>query len=189
MRHLLPVYAIALNCLASIVLADISQPDGYRMELYDDKVPDSLDGASTVTAVEVKRLQDSIAAVVVDVIPQHSRPKALPENQVWSPVPHRGIPEAVWLPDTGYGVLSEITEKYFKQNLNVVTNGDRNHPVIFYCRANCWMSWNAAKRALSYGYTDVYWFSDGIDDWIFEGFETEILTPAKGQRQAETSTN
>jgi rhodanese-related sulfurtransferase len=47
------------------------------------------------------------------------------------------------------------------------------------------MSWNAAKRALSYGYTNVYWFYNGIDDWFFENYDFEVLTPAQGQRQVE----
>jgi rhodanese-related sulfurtransferase len=27
------------------------------------------------------------------------------------------------------------------------------------------MSWNAAKRALSYGYTNVAWYPEGTDGW------------------------
>ncbi len=38
-------------------------------------------------------------------------------------------------------------------------------PFVFYCLANCWMSWNAAKRAASWGYTRVYWYRDGTDGW------------------------
>jgi rhodanese-related sulfurtransferase len=27
------------------------------------------------------------------------------------------------------------------------------------------MSWNAAKRVLSYGYSNVAWYPDGTDGW------------------------
>jgi hypothetical protein len=27
------------------------------------------------------------------------------------------------------------------------------------------MSWNAAQRAISYGYSNVSWFRDGTDGW------------------------
>jgi PQQ-dependent catabolism-associated CXXCW motif protein len=37
--------------------------------------------------------------------------------------------------------------------------------IVVYCQANCWMSWNAAKRILSYGYTNVAWYPDGTDGW------------------------
>jgi len=164
---------------------DVEQPVGYRMELYDDIVPDALDGATRVTAIDVKALQASRNALVVDVIPQHRRPDFLPENQIWIPVPHKGIPGALWLPDVGFGALSDVTEHYLKSHLKKATDANKDHPVIFYCRTDCWMSWNAAKRALSYGYTDVYWFADGIDDWFFEDFEFAILQPAEGQRQAD----
>jgi hypothetical protein len=36
-----------------------------------------------------------------------------------------------------------------------VTGGNEGKSVAFYCKADCWMSWNAAKRAISYGYRDV----------------------------------
>jgi hypothetical protein len=31
---------------------------------------------------------------------------------------------------------------------------------VIYCQADCWMSWNAAKRVLSYGYPNVVWYPD-----------------------------
>ena len=185
----LSLLAVALILCAGVAYADIKQPDGYRMEFYDDRVPAELEGASTITAVEVKRLQESAGAAVVDVIPENRRPNVLPENQIWFPVDHKGVPGAIWLPDTGYGVLSEVTEKYYKHHLNIATGANKNHAVVFYCRSDCWMSWNAAKRALSYGYTNVFWFYDGIDGWFFENYDFEVLTPAPGQRQVEIPDN
>lgn len=176
----LTVVATLLGCQT---LPTVPQPSGYRMELYDDVVPAALDGASTITAIETKQLQQRADAVVIDVIPQHRRPDVLPGNQIWIPVDHKGVPGAIWLPDTGFGALSKVTENYFKHHLHAATKGNKSHPVIFYCRSDCWMSWNAAKRALTYGYSNVHWFYDGIDGWFFEGFDFEVLTPAEGQRQ------
>lgn len=169
--------------LGSQVYAGVDEPAGFRMELYDDVVPVGLAGAVTVSAQEVLKLQQEQGAVVVDVIPEHRRPEFLPDDQIWIPVPHKGVPGAVWLPDTGFGALSEVTESYFKRHLGAAVKGDFSHPIVFYCRSDCWMSWNAAKRALTYGYSNVYWFADGIDDWFFEGFDFALLTPAEGERQ------
>ncbi|WP_404942704.1 rhodanese-like domain-containing protein, partial [Pseudomonas poae] len=36
---------------------------------------------------------------------------------------------------------------------------------VFYCRSDCWLSWNAVKRAANLGYTSVYWYRDGLDAW------------------------
>ncbi len=165
------------------VLAEVPEPEGYKLEDYDSEVPSGLAGAKRVTAVEVlalSRLEDS---VIIDVIPEHRRPDWLPENQLWFPVDHKGIPGALWLPDTGFGALSPVTEKYFTDHLTAATGGNLDAHLTFYCRIDCWMSWNAAKRALSYGYNNVYWFADGVDDWFFEGFEFAILKPAPGERQ------
>ncbi|MFK7853977.1 MAG: rhodanese-like domain-containing protein [Granulosicoccus sp.] len=169
--------------LFSTQLQAVEEPEGYRTELYDDVVPDSLQGATRVSAIDVKKLMQEIDALVVDVIPEHRRPDFLPEGQLWIPVPHKGLPGALWLPDVGFGVLSEVTEKYFTTHLQSATDGNLNHPMVFYCRQDCWMSWNAAKRALTYGYTQVYWFADGVDDWAFEDYEFENLIAAPGTRQ------
>lgn len=160
----------------------VDEPDGYRLERYDDVVPVTLRGATRVTALDVARLKSEHDALIVDVIPEHIKPADLPADQQWFPVPHVGVAGAVWLPDVGFGSLSETTEKYFSQHLSEYTGGDSDYPVVFYCRSDCWMSWNAAKRALALGYTRVYWFADGINDWEFEGFDTEILQPAPGVR-------
>ncbi len=162
----------------------VEEPAGYRMDNYDDKVPETLVGATRVSARQVLELQQKEGAVVIDVIPEHQAPGDLPAGQLWLPVPHQGIAGAVWLPDVGYGALSEVTESYFRDHLKKVSRGDWHWPLVFYCRTDCWMSWNAAKRAVSFGYTSVYWFADGIEDWMFEDYELESLKPAEGVRQA-----
>jgi PQQ-dependent catabolism-associated CXXCW motif protein len=45
------------------------------------------------------------------------------------------------------------------------SGGNRAALIVVYCQANCWMSWNAAKRILTYGYTNVAWYPDGTDGW------------------------
>ncbi|MGQ7847711.1 rhodanese-like domain-containing protein [Granulosicoccus sp. 3-233] len=178
------VLLFSLCAISLSAFAAVQEPAGYRLERYDSEVPDTLSGAQRVTAVDVHRLMMQDGAAVIDVIPEHRKPDDLPEGQVWFPVEHRGIAGAVWLPDVGYGVLSEITENYLRRHLESISEGRSDHPMVFYCRTDCWMSWNTAKRAVEYGYTRVYWFADGIEDWLFEDFDTEVLTPAAGQRQA-----
>ena len=162
--------------------APVPEPEGYRTHTYDAPVPEALAGAATVAGPEVRRLLAAGAAVVVDVLPAHRRPASLPEGQAWLPPRHLGIPGALWLPDTGYGELAPVTVRYLLGHLERATGGRRDRPVVFYCRIDCWMSWNAAKRALAAGYTNVHWFRDGIDEWRFEGLPTEDLTPAPGER-------
>jgi len=177
-------------CLLAVFFASnvfsgglVDEPDDYRMENYDDVVPDTLKGAIVVEAEQVQALRDDENAVIVDVIPAQRPPDYLPEGQLWIPVPHMGVPGSIWLPDTGYGVLSEVTENYFLNHLAAATDNDKTRAVAFYCRDNCWMSWNAAKRALEHGYTRVYWFTEGTEGWFDAGFEFEALKPEPGERQ------
>jgi rhodanese-related sulfurtransferase len=43
------------------------------------------------------------------------------------------------------------------------------------------MSWNAAKRILTYGYTNVAWYPEGTDAWERAGLE---LTEAQPEPRA-----
>ncbi len=75
---------------------------------------------------------------------------------------------SVWLPDVGKGTLTPALETYFQTNLTALTGGNKARPIIVYCQADCWMSWNAVQRAASYGYTALHWYRDGTDgmrDW------------------------
>lgn len=176
-------FTLASLTAKSAVAEEIPEPDGYRLEEYDAPVPAKLTGATLVDALDVKQFLDNKSGVVFDVIPEHRKPDFLPENQIWIPPEHKGIPGSVWLPDIGYGVLSEVTTEYFKKNIEKSTDSNFDFPIVFYCRLDCWMSWNAAKRALTFGYSDVYWFADGIEGWTFEDFELVALTPEPGKRQ------
>jgi PQQ-dependent catabolism-associated CXXCW motif protein len=66
---------------------------------------------------------------------------------------------------------------YFSKGLEKATHGDRAGTVVLYCQANCWMSWNAAKRALSLGYSNVAWYPEGTDGWSAAGLPLEDATP------------
>jgi PQQ-dependent catabolism-associated CXXCW motif protein len=184
-RHLWLATFFSLFLMYSTLVTAVDEPSGYRLDMYDDQVPETLSGATRVTAKDVAILQSEKNALIVDVIPAHVKPEQLPEGQLWFPVAHTGVAGALWLPDVGYGALSKTTTDYFKYHLEKNTAGNTDHPLVFYCRINCWMSWNAAKRALSFGYTQVYWFADGIEDWLYEGYETEELKAAPGQRHPD----
>jgi PQQ-dependent catabolism-associated CXXCW motif protein len=54
---------------------------------------------------------------------------------------------------------------WFARELARLSAGNRDAPLVFYCLRDCWMSWNAGKRALALGYRQVLWFADGSDGW------------------------
>ena len=144
--------------------AEVAEPEGYRLEDYRAPTPSTLRGVRVVTTDEAEQLWRSHAASFVDVMPRPPRPK-LPEGTLWLDKPRADIPGSIWLPDTGYGELAPSMAEYFANGLQKATGGDHARMIVLYCLANCWMSWNAAKRALTLGYTHVDWYPDGTDGW------------------------
>ena len=77
----------------------------------------------------------------------------------------------------GYGRLHADTDAWFQRRLKLLTSGNRKRPVLFFCLMNCWMSWNAAKRAIEWGYRLIVWFPDGTDAWRAAGLALEEAEP------------
>ena len=64
------------------------------------------------------------------------------------------------------GNFQDQTQQQFGQYLQQVTQGNKGVPMVFYCQSTqCWMSYNAALRAINMGYTQVYWYRGGIEAW------------------------
>jgi len=145
--------------------AEPPEPQGYRTDDYRAPTPATVAGGAALSTAAAQQLWKTGDAVWIDVLPAPHRPANLPATAVWLPVPRRDIPGSLWLPEIGRGALNPELEAYFRANLERVAKGRRDRPVVFYCLANCWMSWNAAKRAASWGYTRVYWYRDGSDGW------------------------
>ena len=167
MKRALPavlIVALALSWPAS-AQDQPREPEGYRTENYRAPVPVTLAGARVLSTEEAETAWRAGKAVFVDVLPRPPKPKNLPEGTVWRDKPRFDIPGSIWLPDTGYGVLAAATESYLRQGISHAARGDSDVLLVVYCQAECWMSWNAAKRLLSYGYRNVAWYPEGTDGW------------------------
>jgi PQQ-dependent catabolism-associated CXXCW motif protein len=149
----------------------VPEPTEFRTTDYRAPTPAGLAGARVLSNNEAERLWQGKTAVFIDVLPRAPRPANLPPGTIWRDRPRLNIPGSIWLPDTGYGALAPATEDYLRQNLERATGGDRARLLVVYCLRNCWMSWNATKRILSMGYTNVAWYPDGTDGW------TDMLLP------------
>lgn len=141
-----------------------AEPGDYRTEDYRAPVPVTLAGARVLTTAEAEAIWRDKSAAFVDVLPRAPKPN-LPAGTVWRERPHLNIPGSIWLPDTGYGKLAAPTEDYLRRGLARASGGDATRLLVIYCQENCWMSWNAARRVLSYGYRNVAWYPDGTDGW------------------------
>jgi PQQ-dependent catabolism-associated CXXCW motif protein len=141
------------------------EPEGYRTDNYRAPVPATLAGAHVLSTGEAEAIWRNGTGVFIDVLPRPPKPPDLPAGTIWRDKPRLNIPGSVWLPDTGYGALAASTEDYLRQGLARASGGGNTRLLVIYCQADCWMSWNAAKRVLSYGYPNVAWYPEGTDGW------------------------
>jgi PQQ-dependent catabolism-associated CXXCW motif protein len=159
--------------LAFVLLALPAWGGEYRMGDYRAPVPLELEGATTLDTDEARALLAGENVVLLDVLPAPRR-----DDGLWLiPKPRLSLPGAVWLANTGYGDLSPAMRAWFAGQLEQLSGGDRTRPLMFFCVIDCWMSWNAARRALSLGYRRVYWYPDGADGWEFAGLPLERVEP------------
>ena len=159
--------------------AAVPEPDGYRLDHYRAPVPDTITGGAVVHVAELPQLIATQHPILIDVLPAPEPPKEDRPGLPRMPVPHRDIPGSVWLPEVGRGAISPQTESWFRDRLQQATHGNIQMPVVFYCLSQCWMSWNATRRAISYGYTHAIWFPEGADGWEAAGHEMATAIPAK----------
>jgi PQQ-dependent catabolism-associated CXXCW motif protein len=158
--------ALALAALAGGARAEDApppEPDGYRTASLRAPTPATLTGARVLDLAALEVLV-SEGPVLVDVGPAPVKPENLAPDALWLPT-HRSIPGAAWFPGAGLGDLPPEREALLLEQVAELTGGDRSAPLVVFCKPDCWASWNAGKRLLRAGYTNVAWFPDGVDAW------------------------
>lgn len=136
---------------------------GLRIAAYRAPVPEKVPGGETVGTSEVVALAKK-GALLVDV-------RAAPGHRIddegrWIVAErHETLADAVWLPETGHGRLSPAMADYLRRSLARCTGGNTDHPIVIFCRNDCWMSWNAVQHAAGMGYTRIHWYPGGVEEW------------------------
>lgn len=154
-----------------------AEPDGFFSGSSTVPVPATLRGATVVHTAGLVALLKRGRAVVIDVSNAQARPPVLAPGAPWLPVPHRALPHALWIPGAGAGSVAPAIDVFYRGELASATSADFDVPVVVYCHTACWLSWNAAKRAVGYGYRRVYWYEDGIEGWTAARQATVLLEP------------
>lgn len=137
----------------------IAPPPGYRAINYHAPTPDVLPGGRVVKTAELdSMLQSAVRPMLIDVL---------------SGGAHQTLPGAIWLHNGGLGDYSAEEDRRFLDALARITGHDKQRPLVFFCSGvRCWLSYNAAVRAIRGGYADVYWYRGGIDAWRAAGLPT-----------------
>ncbi|SFA94207.1 PQQ-dependent catabolism-associated CXXCW motif protein [Pseudomonas sp. NFIX10] len=161
MPRLLAILLLGLALNVAQAETALFSAQGYRIAQYRSPTPATVDGAQTLDTQALQRLLGQASPpLLIDV---YRRPWV--QGQFIDNEAHVNLPGSLWLANTGDGDLSPTWQDYFAYHLRKATAGQTDRPLVFYCRSDCWLSWNAVKRAAAMGYKQVYWYRDGLDAW------------------------
>lgn len=162
---------VLLGAGAAPLLAQPSPPAAYaeedrdwgvaptvrlRTAEYHAPTPRTIPGGRVITTLELKALLEH-------------EPKPYLIDVLGGGV-HRTLAGAFWMIGAGAGDMSPEEESRFLKALAAFAGGDKNRGLVFFCvDAQCWLSYNAALRAIAAGYTNVMWYRGGIAAWRAAG--------------------
>src|SRR5882724_7482640 len=93
-----PAATAGSNAAAATITTPPPEPTGFWTGPVNDPVPATLKGGKVIHTRDLAALLKHTNAVVVDVSNAPRRPENLPSTTTWLPVPHPGIPGAIWIP-------------------------------------------------------------------------------------------
>lgn len=150
----------------------VRPPDGLHEGEFHGPTPNQIPGGQVITTKGLlPLLQQGMAVHVFDVLgAQQSLPRAIPA--AWAAQP---------------GSFDDNTQQQFGRLLQQVTRGQADAPLVFYCGGpQCWMSYNAAARAIRLGYRNVLWYRGGLEAWQRAGQQAVPAQQGPFQGQGAT---
>jgi PQQ-dependent catabolism-associated CXXCW motif protein len=133
----------------------VAAPRDLHDGAFHAPTPNQIPGGQVITTKGLlPLLQQGMQVHVFDVL---GGPESLPNaiSAAWAAQP---------------GSFDDATQQQMAQMLSQVTGGQTDAPLVFYClSAECWMSYNAALRAIRLGYRNVLWYRGGIEAWKSAG--------------------
>ena len=136
-----------------------------RVNNYEGPTPTVIMGARTITTPQLRdMLASSNPPLLIDVLGGN---------------PQNSLPGAILFTLAGLGnSLSDQVQQRLSMHLAQLTQGEWRAPIVFFCLSKtCWLSHNAAVRAVALGYTDVMWYRGGRNAWMAAGLPMEPATP------------
>lgn len=154
---------------ASSAAAALFDAAGYRIARYRAPVDRPPYPARTISLEAALDLVPGRDAVFVDVLPVAGGWRD-PETGAWRlSLGHVTIPGARWHPGTGRAAIDPVLWNGLLADVERQRANRRDMPVVVFCRVDCWMGWNAARRLASAGAGPVYWLAEGVDGWHARG--------------------
>ncbi len=143
--------------IAAFELRDFGVPPTpyLRPGQFHAPTPTAVPGANTLsTEALAQAVNGGVRLILIDVLGgQYSLPGAQMAPAMASP-----------------GSFSDQIQRQTVTWLGQISGGDSAIPIVIFCSGpECWLSYNAALRAVAAGYTNVYWYRGGLDAWQMAG--------------------
>jgi PQQ-dependent catabolism-associated CXXCW motif protein len=125
-----------------------------RVNNYEGPTPNTITGARTITTPQLRELLASAnPPVLIDVLGGN---------------PQTSLPGAILFTPAGFGnSYGDQVQQRLAGHLAQLTHNNLRAPIVFFCLSKtCWLSHNAAVRAVALGYTNVLWYRGGRNAWI-----------------------
>ncbi len=167
---------LAAFAVAVAAASPVPEPDGFRQDDYRSAVPMTVAGATVVHAEQIQDLQRQGGIILIDVLAAPRRPAGALPGAPWLPTAHTDLPGSLWWPDIGRGAISPELDARLRTRLAELAATHPGSLIVFYCKSDCWLGWNAAKRAAQYGIR-AGWFPEGADGWEDAGLPTHDAVP------------
>lgn len=137
---------------------------GYRLTHYRGVVAAAPEGIERIGTARAEALWRA-GAIFIDVNPAPGAIRDDTTGRWMLAESHATISGAHWFPETGRGVLLPAIERNFLVAMRKLSKRALKRPIVIFCQADCWMSWNAALRLKRAGIQHVVWFAEGLDGW------------------------
>lgn len=174
--------AVAAPANASSVADSAFDAAGFRRAHYRAPVDRPPAPATQISLADALLLKPAENALFIDVLPAEGGVRDSATGQWRLASPHFTIPGAQWHPETGRSQPDAALWRALRSAVAAARKASSGIPVVLFCRTDCWMGWNAARRLAGDGFANVRWLAEGIEGWHESGRELAVATPvAAGQ--------
>jgi len=162
---------------------------GYRIARYRSPVRSDPAPAAALPLAAALALVPGEDALFIDVMPAEGGVRD-PVSGAWRlSTRHLTIPGALWHPEAGRAPVDAALWQALVGAVRAARRTAPDRPVVLFCRTDCWMSWNAARRLAAAGIGNVHWLAEGTDGWHAAGkplvTARPVAVPAQPQPEEE----
>ena len=160
---------------SAVAPGHVPEPAGLYQGAMHGYTPNTVQGGKIVDTATLETMIKDAHPLLLDVAEKDRKPPSMGAGMIWAPT-HRSLPGTTFLQGGGKGTDDKTYSAAFKARVAALTGGDLGKPIVTFCHPDCWGSYNAARRLVALGYTNVLWYRDGVEGWQ-AGHDTKTVKP------------